>query len=499
MTDQTRLIEMLTAQNERLHKMLVLQGKQLSEQAKQLAEQSKLLTEQSARIEALLEKVEELSDKKKDSHNSSKPPSSDGYNRKPAPKSLKKKSGRSVGGQKGHKGSSLKIEREPDRTVQHLPEGCQNCPYREQCRMKIENRRYEYDLNIEVILTEHQQMSCCCPVQNKKKLQGAFPAHIKGTKQYGKTVSAFVASLSTVGMMGTDRIHSLMKSVFGIPMSTGTIQNKLNILSEAVSTSVEKIKQRVQELKLLHCDETGLRVEGSLHWLHCACDSSWSYFEIHKKRGHEAMDEMGILPNYHNLMLHDFWRSYLLYDEAQHAFCVAHILRELIYEQENSSQEWAGHLKDLLVEILHKRHELEQMKKTEFEPQQLESYLSQYDRLLSQGLALNPVPERKHKKGRTGKGKTRALLERLRDYKQQILMFAKDWSVPFSNNEAERSIRFSKVKQKVSGSFRTKDGADSYAAVMTYISSAAKHGVQFFDAVKAAFRGDALNLVESWG
>lgn len=248
MTDQDRLIEMLTAQNEHLRKMLALQGEQLVEQsrllkvqAKQLTEQSKLLAEQvqqlaeqSAQIENLLKTIEELRGKKKDSHNSSKPPSSDGYSKKPAPKSLKKKSGRSVGGQKGHKGSSLKIEREPDRTVQHLPLGCQNCPYREQYRMKVENRRYEYDLNIEVILTEHQQMSCCCPVQNNKKLQGAFPAHIKGTKQYGETVSAFVTSLSTVGMMGTDRIHSVMKSIFGIPMSTGTIQNKLNILSEAV-------------------------------------------------------------------------------------------------------------------------------------------------------------------------------------------------------------------------------------------------------------------------
>ena len=189
---------------------------------------------------------------------------------------------------------------------------------------------------------------------------------------------------------------------------------------------------------------------GSLHWLHCACDAEWSYFAVDKKRGSEAMDRIGILPEYTNLAIHDCWAPYGKYTKATHALCGAHILRELVYVEETFDQGWARELKSLLEEILHQRHEREASGATAFAPAQLEGFSSQYDALIVKGISENPLPERvPGQRGRPKKGKIRALLERLQEKKEQFLHFASDWIVPFTNNEAERSIRFSKVKLKV--------------------------------------------------
>lgn len=191
------------------------------------------------------------------------------------------------------------------------------------------------------------------------------------------------------------------------------------------------------------------------------------------------------------------WKCYLQYNEATHGICNAHILRELVYAEEQMNQNWAKSMQDLLLEMNSTKKTLQEQEATCFQNEVLQEWMDRYDALIREGLGQNVPPEKpKGKRGRPAKGKTICLLERLRDYKEDILRFATDWRVPFTNNEAERSIRFSKVKQKVSGCFRTMKSAKSYMQIMSYISTAHKHGISYFEAVHTAPTGNALKLVE---
>ena len=495
MEEQIKLLmkmnQMLTAHNERL----AAQNEHLTAL---LEKQAAEIQRQSEKIDELLKRIDELTHKK-NSRNSSVPPSSDGY-AKPGPKSQRKSTGAKPGGQTGHKGSSMKLMKEPDEVREHYPNMCAGCPNRGLCHARIVERRYETDIVVESRLVEHRQMVCCCPMNDNKEIAGTFPDNITGTKQYGHNLKAFAAALSTVGMVSIDRIHQLLSSVFQVSVSTGAIQNWIKQLSISTKDAVEKIREYVSKLQVIHCDETGLRVQNSLKWMHCVCNENLSYFNLHDKRGHTAMKEMGILPEYHNIMIHDFWKSYFRIEAATHGICCAHLQRELVYADEQMKQSWAKPLHNLLSEILHRRKELEALGETGFAPDEWSGFSARYDNLLQQGFCENPIPEKvKGKRGRPGKGKMICLLERFRDYKADILRFATNWNVPFTNNEAERSIRFSKVKLKVSGCFRTEDGAKDYMQIMSYISSCRKHGIGYFEAVRTALAGSALALVNQWG
>lgn len=467
----------------------------IESQAAQNAKLTEQVTALTAQVEELIRKLDEKNHRK-NSKNSSAPPSSDGY-AKPAPKSQRKSSGAKAGGQDGHKGNSMKLMKEPDEIREHYPIACAGCPNKGVCHANIAERRYESEIVVESRLVEHRQIACCCQMANNVTITGEFPQNITGTKQYGNNLKAFAVALSTVGMVGIERIRDLLTGVFQISVSTGSIQNWIHQLAEKINPAVGKIREQINRISVLNCDETGLRVAGSLHWLHCLCNERWSYFALHKKRGKKAMDDIGILPGYNKIMVHDFWKPYYKYDSATHAICNAHIIRELVYAEEEMKQCWAGKLRELLLEMNESRKLLE--KDGSFQELVLQTYNLRYDNILADGFEANPVPVRqKWKRGRPGKGKILSFLERLRDYKADILRFAADWSVPFTNNEAERTIRFSKVKQKVSGCFRTIEGAEEYASIMSYISTARKQGMAYFESVKQALSGNALLVVEQW-
>ncbi len=462
------------------------------------------LTEQhekdAAKIEALTKRVEELSQKrvKKDSHNSSKPPSSDGYG-KSNPKSLKEKSGKNQGGQNGHTGHGMKITREPDEVIQKRPAKCEGCPNAGKCEYKCAGTHYVYDVEVTTNLTAYEILAANCPLEGNRKIAGEFPAEAAAPKQYGSHLQALVGALLTAGYVSVDRTKQFLNGL-GIPLSTGTVQNIMDNCVEATKAAEEYIREKVASFNVLNVDETGVRVGGNLNWMHCICTPWWSYFSIHKNRGSIAMDAIGIIPCLDDCtLIHDFWRSYLKYDQIKHAFCNAHIERELVYVFESTHQEWANQMKLLLAEMCSRRNQLCASGEKAFPVEELEKYFSRFDCYISEGLSRNPLPEKiKRKRGRQAKGKVRCLLERLRDYKTEILRFATDWSIPFTNNEAERSIRFAKVKTKVSGCFRTKAGADGFASVMSYISTARKHGLFAYEALLEALNGNALHLLGSW-
>ena len=326
-------------------------------------------------------------------------------------------------------------------------------------------------------------------------MRGEYPANITGAKQYGPGVAGLAVSLLTIGYMSVDRVQKLLKSL-KLPISRGEVQNMLNKAAKLVEAPVERIRQTVAQLPVAHYDETGLRVDGKLHWLHCACDEQWRYYSVQEKRGQEGIAKMGVLPNASGVAVHDFWKPYQKYKNVDHAMCCAHLERELVYAYENGNQTWAKCLRELLQTLCHRRKVLQADGKEAFPEQELAGYLERYDRLVDEGFAANPIPGRTPgKRGRRAKGKFRCLLERFRDFKDDILRFARDWRVPYTNNTAEQAIRCARVKEKLSGCFRTKSGADDFARVLSFISSAALHGVSSFDAIVAAFQGMADSVL----
>ena len=465
---------------------------------------ARMTEEHQQQIAELTKKIDELTQAlnakrtRKDSHNSSQPPSSDGY-RKPKPQSLREKSGKTSGGQKGHSGSSMTITREPDEIKTYLPAKCAGCPRAGQCQYRCADTHYTFDLEVINKLVAHKAMACNCPLENDTEVVAEFPKEASAVKQYGSNLKAFVLTMLTLGYVSVNRTQQILEGL-GIPISNGTIQNILDASSEDLTGAVDRIQQRIADLKVLHCDETGIMVSKKLNWLHCLCNGDWSYYVVHEKRGSKAVDDIGIIPGLDNCtLMHDFWMSYLKYGNVEHAFCNAHLERELVFAHESTGQEWAAELKKLLSEMDHERNTRRKNGETAFPPDMLADYYLRYDKLIEEGLALNPIAETASgKRGRKAKGKTRCLLERLRDYRADILRFMENWEVPFTNNEAERSIRFSKIKEKVSGCFRTKDGADAFMKVMSYIGSAKKHNVSVYEALLEAVRGNALRLVDSW-
>lgn len=480
---------------EEMFYQLLQQMKELTEQLQQQSEQLTALQEiiatKDAQIVALTARIEELTHKK-NSGNSSKPPSSERLN-KPAPKSLRTKSGKSAGG--GHKGSGMKIDREPDEVIEHRPAQCEGCPHSGSCKLRCCETRYEYEAVVETKLIAHKVLRCKACALTGEAVQGTFPSNITGAKQYGPGVAGLAVSLLVNGYMSVDRVQKLLKSL-RIPISSGAIQEMLTRAAKLVQAPVERIRQAVTGLPVAHYDETGWRVAGKLHWLHCACNEQWRYYSVQEKRGQEGITDMGVLPNASGVAVHDFWKPYQKYDNVDHAMCCAHLERELVYAYETGNQAWAKMMRELLQTLCHRRKTLQSEGKKTFPEQELADYLERYDKLIAEGLDANPIPERAPgKRGRRAKGKFRCLLERFRDFKNDILRFARDWEIPYTNNTAERAIRCARVKEKVSGCFRTKSGADAFAQILSFVSTAALHGVSSFDAIVAAFRGDALPLL----
>ena len=451
------------------------------------------LDAQTALIAQLNQTIQELKEQiNKNSQNSSKPPSSDGL-KKPSPKSLRKPSCKKAGGQEGHPGTHLAVIADPDDVIGHMPSACEGCPHYKMCKGTacVTERRHVIDAVVAVNVTEHQLLEIPICMLHGDNRKGSFPTGIKAAVQYGENLQALSVALNTVGAVSVKRTHEILSGVFNIPIATGTISNMVKRCADAVSETVQAIKQNVTASGLGHFDETGTRVDKKLWWVHDASNCEFTYLDISPKRGYLGMEQCGVLPLFRGIAMHDCWASYWSYTDLQHAVCCAHLVRELTGIVENHpEQEWASAFIDLLLDMKKVKDKAIEAGKEALSYYHYHKYDKQYKKLIKQAREENPLPITTEKKrGRKKKGKILALVERLDNYKASVCLFIHNFMVPFDNNQAERDIRMIKVKTKVSGCFRSEDGARDYLKIMSYVGTAHKQGHNAYDAIRNAFSG----------
>ena len=458
-----------------------------------------LLLSALARIEELervvasqVATIQQLQDQlAKNSNNSSKPPSSDGL-KKAKTRSLRQKGERPLGGQPGHKGNTLKMVAEPDHVQPHP---LLHCPHCQTDLSEIEalghEKRQVFDIPpIRLEVTEHQAEIKQCPGCGQQ-VKGEFPAAVRQPTQYGPRLKAQASYLNVYHFIPLARTEELLTDFYGQAPAEAVIIQVNDRLAEQVKPSLDSVKQQLINASVAHFDESGLRVENKLHWLHVASTAELTHYHIHPKRGQEGMDAGGILPEFRGKAVHDHLPAYQHFDKSQHCFCNAHHLRELQFVAEQYQQSWATEMAQLLLDI---KAEVAATPEPAMSlpADRLAYYEIAYDKLITKGLAANPPPAKPppKKRGRPKQSPPKNLLDRLLKHKSGVLAFMYDFAVPFDNNLAERDVRMVKVKQKVSGAFRTMNGADTFCALRSFISTARKQGQNVIDALYDAFLGN---------
>jgi len=445
--------------------------------------QTKIIGDLETRLQVLEDQIA------KNSRNSNKPPTSDGLN-KPAPKSRRERSGKASGGQKGHVGHRLEPVKKPDHIEIDAVVQCAACQAKlaDVAVSKVEKRQV-FDLpEMRLLVTEHQGEVKTCPHCGQVNT-AAFPEGVTQPTQYGPRVRSQMVYLNAYHFIPLERTAEILSELYQQNVSDGTVCASVVELAELVAPINEQVKAYLIETEEpVHFDETGARVNGTLEWLHYAGTTQASYYAIHPKRGGDAMHAIGILPERQGWSVHDAWKPYLSYEAAKHALCNAHLIRELVFLVEHHNQEWASGFLDLLLDMKRKVEAAKADGQTALSSQQLTVCARCYDFVIAWGQFDNPPPVRdKGVRGRPKQSSARNLLNRLIAHKDKVLAFVYDFSVPFDNNLAERDIRMVKVQQKVSGGFRSTEGANVFCQVRSYISTARKNGQRVLDALFQAF------------
>ncbi|MBC3921170.1 IS66 family transposase [Undibacterium sp. CY18W] len=428
----------------------------------------------------------------KDSHNSSKPPSTDGLQRKP--KSLRQTGGK-VGGQPGHPGKTLKRLAYCDHTVVHpIATRCDACGSHiplDDISLSVETRQVVDLPPIRLEVTAHrvEVALCCCG----KLHTGVFPADLTQAVQYGPQVKAAAVYLTQYQQLPVERTAQALHDLFGLNLSTGTLQNYINEGAKRLLPMVGRINQAIQIAPVVHFDETSMHVGRAQQWLHSASTVTLTWYGAHLKRGKEALDSFGILPVFAGVAVHDGWKPYAHYT-CLHSLCNAHHLRELIFIEETTKQTWAKEMIDLLRAAKKEVDHSLVIGRQSLEPTRTAHYLSRYQILLNQAWELNPKQERDptriDTRGCIKQTFTYNLLARLSRYSDDVWRFMTDHRVPFDNNRAERDIRMPKLKQKISGCFRTTHGFAAFCTIRSYLATLRKQELPLFNSLVLSFSGN---------
>jgi transposase len=452
-----------------------------------IADCHRLILSQAEQMAHLLDRVKELESLiKQNSSNSSKPPSTDLVKSKRRPGIRRKP--KKKGGQKGHKGNTLKMVAADELadTKPLKPSRCRCGQRLARQVMEVQARRQVFDIpdpKLEVI--EYQQLACICPNCGEYNA-GQFPDRVKAPVQYGSGVRALINLLSIKCQLSEKNISELFEDFFGYAVNSGTIQSALNQAHHACEAVAEQIKTQALASACLHVDETGTQIEKERRWLHVMSNTQWTYLYAHASRGKKAiLDSVPALFSYSGALVHDCWASYWSVRTTRHVLCNAHLLRELhaLIEQGSS---WAGQMHDLLMALYRKHCKGEQIHRRTHQ-------WREYKRICQLALKEEPPPK-KNARGKLKKSKGRNLAERFIKHQEAVLRFALEPDIPFTNNQAERDVRPAKGKQKVAGCFRSWKGAHRYARLQSVFSTWRKQGYDIFKELKAILNGNQFSF-----
>ena len=415
------------------------------------------------------------------SKNSSKPPSTD-PNRKKSSK--KGKSHRKPGGQKGRNGTTLEPVDDPDE-VEVLAIDRRSLPKGPRYQEVGHESRQVIDIDISRFVTEYRAQ--ILEDDQGNRFVATFPEGVNRPVQYGLNLKANAVYMSQHQLIPYDRIRDHFQDQMHIPVSSGSVFNFNKEACDRLGPFEQWAKAELAKSMLMHADETGINIGGKRHWLHCVSNASLTWFFPHAKRGTEAMDEIGILPFFKGVLCHDHWKPYYHYD-CTHALCNAHHLRELERAWEQDHQQWAREMQTLLIDI---RTAVEDAGGC-LPPDEAKRWRLRYRRLLEKAETECPPPDesqRQGKRGRLKRSKARNLLERLRDFEHDVLRFMEVEGVPFTNNQGENDLRMTKVQQKISGCFRSMEGAKIFCRLRSYLSTCRKQGMSATQALTLLFQG----------
>ncbi|HEV8191279.1 MAG TPA: IS66 family transposase [Ktedonobacterales bacterium] len=445
-------------------------------------------------LTVVLARVQELEARlAKDSHNSGKPPSSDGLARKT--KSLRKRSGKKPGGQLGHRGETLRLVATPDAVMEYRPAVCSACqmPRTEQALVVLRERRQVQDVPLlRLRSTEHQALHVYCPSCQAVSV-GTFPRGVPSRAQYGPRLRALAVYLVEQQLVPYARVRALLADLLGATLSRASLVQWVEQAAQALAPVEEGVKQALARGPLLHSDETGVRRAGTLAWAHVASTPRLTHYAVHAKRGSAATAAIGILPAFTGVSIHDGWVGYRAHGGCRHARGNIHHLRELTFLDEQYHQAWARDLKALLLEMTATAEQARAVGHTHLAAAVRDAFVARYQALLAVGDAANPPPARRPRhRGRAKQTPAQNLLERLWLGQGQVLAFLDDLAIPCDNNQAERDLRMLKVQQTVSGSFRSVGGAVAFARIRGYLSTLHKQGTALLPALEALFAGELL-------
>jgi transposase len=457
----------------------------MDEKEKRIAELEEEIRKLKEIITALIAENAELKARlNKNSKNSNKPPSSDGY-KKGKVKNSRVASGRQSGGQPGHEGFT-KLQTPTPTKIIVLSPGTQ-C----ECGGEIHEETEQYtprqvmDIEpIQQVTVEYRAHSGVCAKCGKVH-KGTFPEHINAPVTYGENLQTVVTYLSVYQLLPLKRTTELVADLTGVDISQSTVISAAEEAYENLAETEARIKEEIIDSEVVHFDESGARVNSETQWLHTAGTEDCTLYTIHKSRGKEAMDEMGVLPVFTGTAVHDHWKSYYGYGQCAHAECNEHHLRTLKYLHENLGEAWA---KDMAVLLLRIKKHVDLSK------------LFEADQLLQQDIDLYGAMYRAILEDAAVKAESRPIesqrmIKRLTKYEQEALLFMLDFSVPFTNNLAERDIRMPKVKQKISGCFRSEEGAKRFARIRGFVSTVKKRGLKVINGLHAVFTDEATDFL----
>jgi len=463
----------LRAANTRLRELLAERDAEIAELRMQLSAVQSQLADLAAQVKA-------------NSRNSSKPPSSDGLG-KPAPKSLRGRSGRKPGRPKGQPGATMELSEHPDKTVKHRPSKCSCCgkSLKKAPVTAVERRQVTDIPPVKAVTTEHQMLTVKCGCGRETK--AAAPDGVIAPVQYGPRIMGTGIYLWHGQFLSRDRACRALAEMFGCAPSPGALAAAARKTAGFLAPALAAITRHLIAADVVHFDETGFRTAGKLAWVHSASAGKFALFTVHPKRGKDGMKAAGVLPSFRGIAVHDAWAPYDTFEDvAGHALCGAHVLRELVAVTETGTdldRAWAQQAIDALLALNEAADAARAAGRDAIDAETRDKHENWYREAAATGAALNAARQGKLQKKRN------ALATRMKDREADYLRFARDLRVPFSNNAAEQEIRMSKLRIKVSGCMRSMAGAEEFCALRSYLATTAHHGISALDALTTAFQG----------